>query len=68
MKFGPTPTGGRISQGDTPWGKYRVEWDAAGKLISAECTPAEPPKPPPADPRLPRVEDQFNRCRGCGDH
>lgn len=42
MKFKPTPTGGRIAEGDTPHGRYRVEWDSAGELVSAECEPRDP--------------------------
>jgi YD repeat-containing protein len=36
MKLYPTSSNGRIVHGDTPWGRFRVEWDAAGKLIAQE--------------------------------
>ena len=46
----PTPSRGRVVAGDTPWGKFRVEWDANGKLISESIeirTPTQPTDTPP---------------------
>jgi YD repeat-containing protein len=36
LKFYPTPAGGRVAEGVTPYGRYRVEWDADGRLLSSE--------------------------------
>lgn len=29
-----TQSGGRLLNGDTPWGRFHVEWDASGKLVA----------------------------------
>lgn len=60
MIFKPTPTGGRLAQGDTPYGSYRVEWDAAGELIACECEPRNP------DPvNLEAVNAHLAVCKQC---
>ena len=61
MRLGPTADGdGRVASGVTPYGRYRVEWDADGQLVSAELSKAEPPKAKPvrdslASGRAPRT-------------
>ena len=49
MMIRPLPSNGRVVEGDTPWGRFRVEWDAAGKLISESVEIRRPPEPIPAD-------------------
>lgn len=44
MRFKPTPTGGRIAEGKTPFGDYRAEWDADGKLVAESCELRDPAK------------------------
>lgn len=34
MQIYVTKQGGRVVQGDTPHGRFRVEWDADGALVS----------------------------------
>jgi hypothetical protein len=34
MSIIPTPSGGRVVEGSTPWGCFRVEWNAGGELMS----------------------------------
>lgn len=46
MRFNPTENGGRILEGVSPWGKFRVEWDAAGKLVSESLELKTPPETP----------------------
>jgi hypothetical protein len=53
--------GGRVAEGDTPYGAFRVEWDGAGKLVSESIQLRTPP-PPPSVPTNP----QPRRCAGCG--
>ena len=36
MRIRPVNDHGRILTGDTPWGRFRVEWDAGGNLVSHE--------------------------------
>lgn len=60
MIFKPTPTGGRLAEGDTPHGRYRVEWDAAGELVSDEC---EPRNPNPVN--LAVVNAHLGVCKEC---
>ncbi len=42
MKFAPTPTGGRIASGNTPFGRYICEWDRQGQLLHHEMVISEP--------------------------
>lgn len=42
MKITPTKNGGRIVEGDTRNGKFRVEWDADGVQISESMEIREP--------------------------
>lgn len=64
MRYAPTPSNGRIAEGRTPFGSYRVEWDAAGGLISAWCNPT-PFEPPPVAKRPPGAKG--GGCGGCED-
>ena len=41
----PTSSGGRIAIGDTLHGKYRVEWNAAGELVSETIEIRDPALP-----------------------
>lgn len=50
MQFRVTPSGGRVAEGSTKFGTYRVEWDSFNRLVSESCTPLEPPKPSGPDP------------------
>lgn len=34
IRAAPTSSGGRVITGDTPYGRFRVEWDADGQLVS----------------------------------
>ncbi len=55
MRFAPTPTNGRVLEGDTPFGRFHVEWDAAGQLVRESLELREPATPdsagPPSEPR-----------------
>lgn len=42
MQINPTSSGGRVVQDDTPFGRFRVEWDAHGTLISETLEIREP--------------------------
>lgn len=42
MRFAPTTNGGRVVEGSTPYGVFRVEWDACGKLVRESLTISEP--------------------------
>ena len=44
FSFRPRNTDGRILEGDTPYGRFRVEWDAHGNLLHHEIEIREPPK------------------------
>ena len=61
MKFNPTPTHGRLLQGDTPYGKFRVEWAADGTLISESIEIRRPPEP------IPSGFDPASERQGCCD-
>lgn len=61
MHFKPTPSGGRLLTGDLPHGKFRVEWDARGRLISEFCEPRTPPQ------RIPKDFDPATERQGCCD-
>lgn len=45
MIIKPTQHGGRIAIGDTPFGAFRVEWDADGKLMSEHIEIKNPTRP-----------------------
>jgi len=72
MMFRPTQSGGRVASGDTPFGSFRVEWDAEGNLIreSCEIKTLFVPKPKPDKcPRCPTGIMQGGckrRCNACG--
>lgn len=72
MRFKPTTEGGRIAEGDTPFGKYRAVWDAEGNLLSAcmeiKDPPARPPRPAPTCLRCGAELTGSCRqaCRACG--
>jgi len=57
MSFKPTANGGRVVHGVTPWGKFRVQWDLTGRLVSEYLEFSEPDidAPPP------------NKSGGCCD-
>ena len=62
MIFKPTESGGRIALGYTPFGDYRVEWDAGGGLVSVLCeikTPAD------AAIDLPVINAHLAECKKC---
>lgn len=71
MKLAPTPSGGRMAQGDTPWGKYHVEAfesfaDAdivvGGRVVGkASMEIRTPPQ------RIPAGFDPKTERRGCCD-
>lgn len=42
MIFKPTPTGGRLAEGQTPFGDYRVVFDRMGNVIESSCVVREP--------------------------
>jgi len=60
MQVKPTQSGGRIAQGDTPFLKYRVEWDAHGSLISDSCEIRTP------EGHNPIRQKATERCQRCG--
>lgn len=62
MRLTPTKGGGRLLEADTRLARLRVEWDAAGNLISQECEVRAIPDPPPAD-----AGSQSKGCGGCGN-
>lgn len=79
MRFGPTPSGGRVVQGSTPWGDFRVEWSADGELIEHEINPRTPARSAKDEALLAARRaicatcDQNEglglatvKCRGCG--
>lgn len=37
MILNPTKSGGIVVKGDTAYGRFRVEWDATGQLVSESC-------------------------------
>jgi len=45
MLIAETQSGGRIVEGDVPLGKYRVEWNAAGELVSETIEIRDPSLP-----------------------
>lgn len=49
MRFSPSKQGGRIASGSTPWGDFRVEWDAAGRLVAEGLMLREPGANPGAE-------------------
>ncbi|MCX5658587.1 MAG: hypothetical protein NTW19_02560 [Planctomycetota bacterium] len=49
MQFSPTKDGGRVASGSTPWGDYRVEWDARGRLVAQAMTARRPEGPAPSN-------------------
>jgi len=42
MRLKPTQDGGRVAEGDTPWGTYRVEWSKQGNLLTHHINIKEP--------------------------
>lgn len=71
MRFHPTPTHGRIVTGDTPYGKFRVEWAADGTLISESIEIREPEPEPVASRGLGDTVAKITKaigvrpCGGC---
>ena len=45
MRCAPTDTGGRVVEGDTPYGKFRVEWDADNVQVSESMQKRTPDTP-----------------------
>lgn len=70
MMIRPTPSGGRVAEGDTPLGRYRVEWDADSRLISERLELREPdPMATAAGRPVAQVPDGFDPTQdkgGCG--
>lgn len=54
----PTRSGGRVVIGDTPWGRFCVEWDGDGKLVAHEIKIRTP-----GDHAA--VKAEPGGCRGC---
>lgn len=48
MRIKPTPSGGRIIEGDTPHGRFRIETDAEGNYPAGKIEIRTPivPEPP----------------------
>lgn len=78
MRFRVTDQGGRIAEGDSQCGTYRVEWDAAGKLTSESLHLRTPETTRVAadvclrcgHPMGRGCKDTCGQCgwrRGCGD-
>lgn len=61
MNIQGTVAGGRRVSGFTPWGDYRVEWDADGNLISHSITIKTPQ--PNLAPGLPTDPAEAARIR-----
>lgn len=63
IKFEPTKTNGRVLQGQTAFGDFRVEWDATGRLVGQTITiktpPPRPKKPKPMPAGLMRPVGQV---------
>lgn len=70
MMFLPTKSGGRVVHGETPWGAFRVEWDASGRLVSERLDIREPdPMATAAGKPIGQVPDGFDPTQdkgGCG--
>lgn len=63
---------GRLAAGNTPWGDYRVEWDADGNLISHSITIKTPqpnlaPNLPDDPAEIERIKNQERKRRSCCD-
>jgi len=65
MRIQPTKGGGRVLEGDNAWGKFRVEWDAAGKLVSESMEIRTPPATQPGGrpANLPHDLEDCSPCR-----
>lgn len=63
MMFKPTTTEGRVAEGKTPYGDYRVEWDADGNLISESCEIKHPA--PATDSDIRQAIQRADICRSC---
>ena len=53
MAFTQTRAGGRVAVGNTPYGRYRIEWDRDRQVLQEFVTYAAPPRAPlepPPDP------------------
>jgi hypothetical protein len=66
IAFNPTPHGGRVVIGDTPYGKFQIEWDADGQLVSESCT-IKTPNTPAATPctHLGSPTGESVKCPSC---
>lgn len=58
MRLSSSPSNGRILEGDTAFGKFRVEWAADGSLLSQSMEIRTPPAPPAVDPLKHLTETQ----------
>jgi|GEM_PF-4105201 len=71
IRFNPTQSGGRLLQGNTQWGHFRVEWNAAGNMISEHVelkTPASNRKPLPVPNEFDAAQEARRAKQGgcCG--
>ena len=75
MKLTPTTTGGRVVEGDTPWGTFRVEWGPDDVMISENMDKRTPATLPGTAQRKRNGPGTFisnglkrlgaKPCRGC---
>jgi len=65
MIFRPTPSGGRVASGTTPWGDFSVEWDAQGRIVNSEIEFATPAN---HERYLSATGSCYPGIKGVGDH
>ena len=67
MKFIPTNNGGRLLEGNTKFGDFRVEWDKDGLLISQSITIKTPEPSKGFGDTIKKVTEALGipQCGGC---